>query len=168
MSGGPDRAALERSPLEWLGDRFAAAWTGGEGGFAACCTPDVRYEDPVAVEPLEGHERLEAHAARLRRAFWDLRVDRVAPALGNDAYACLPWRLEGVQRGRLGGVPPTGRAVTLHGVHYVELVDGKIRRARGFFDLYSAATQLGLLPGRGSLGETALLALRGFGLRSRS
>ena len=58
--------------------------------------------------------------------------------------------------------------MTLHGVHYVELSDGAVRRARGFFDLYDAATQLGLLPARGGLGETALLLLRGFGLRRRS
>ena len=32
----------------------------------------------------------------------------------------------------------------------------RVRRARGFFDLYDAATQLGLLPSRGGLGETAL------------
>ena len=38
---------------------------------------------------------------------------------------------------------------------------------RAFFDLYDAATQLGVLPGRGTLGEKALLVLRGFGLRSR-
>ena len=46
--------------------------------------------------------------------------------------------------------------------------DGEVRRARGFFDLYDAATQLGLLPARGGLGETALLLLRGFGLKRRS
>jgi len=57
--------------------------------------------------------------------------------------------------------------VTLHGVHYLELVDGGVRRARGFFDLYDAATQLGLLPARGGLGEAALLMLRGFGVRRR-
>jgi hypothetical protein len=37
---------------------------------------------------------------------------------------------------------------------------------RGFFDLYDAATQLGVLPGHGTLGEKALLMLRGFGLRA--
>jgi hypothetical protein len=57
--------------------------------------------------------------------------------------------------------------VTVHGLHYLELTDGAVRRARGFFDLYDAATQLGLLPARGGLGETALLLLRGFGLRRR-
>ncbi len=39
---------------------------------------------------------------------------------------------------------------------------------RAFFDLYDAAMQLGLLPQRGTLGERALLMLRGFGMRSGS
>jgi hypothetical protein len=64
-------------------------------------------------------------------------------------------------------LPATERFVTLHGLHYIELSDDAVRRARGFFDLYDAATQLGLLPARGGLGEAALLLLRGFGLRRR-
>ena len=57
--------------------------------------------------------------------------------------------------------------MALHGVHFIELSDGAMRRARGFFDLYDAATQLGLLPARGGMGETALFLLRGFGLRRK-
>jgi hypothetical protein len=44
------------------------------------------------------------------------------------------------------------------------LRDGDVSRARGFFDVYDVAVQLGLLPQRGSLGESALMVLRGFGL----
>ena len=65
-------------------------------------------------------------------------------------------------------MPGTGRFLVLHGVHYVELADGRVKRARGFFDLYDAAVQLGLLPARGSLAETAVLLVRGFGLRPRA
>jgi hypothetical protein len=62
-------------------------------------------------------------------------------------------------------LPATDRFLTVSGLHWIELVDGEVRRARGFFDLYGAAVQLGLLPERGGLGEAALLLLRGFGLR---
>jgi hypothetical protein len=51
-------------------------------------------------------------------------------------------------------------------VFYCELDDGRLRRVRAFFDLYDAAVQLGVLPARGTLGEKALLVLRGFGLRA--
>ena len=43
-------------------------------------------------------------------------------------------------------LPPTGKPLSLHGLHYLELSDGRVRRARGFFDLYEGAAQLGVLP----------------------
>lgn len=154
--------------VEPLGDRWQGAWLGRGQGFAACCTPDVQYEDPVAIEPLRGVGELEAHARRLRAAFPDLRLERSAERIGDERFACLPWRIVGTQRGALGALPPSGRFMALHGLHYVELSDGLVRRARGFFDLYDAGVQLGLLPARGGLGETALLLLRGFGLRPKA
>jgi steroid delta-isomerase-like uncharacterized protein len=126
---------------------------------------DVHYEDPATVEPLSGLGALETHAESLREAFPDLRIERTGPRIGDEHYACVPWRAAGTHRGQLAALPGSNRFVVLHGVHFIELVDGRVRRARGFFDLYEAAVQLGLLPGRGSLGETALLLLRGFGLR---
>ena len=156
---------LERSALDALGARWLEGWAGA--GFEACCTPDVSYEDPVAVEPLRGVEDLGRHAAALREALPDLRVEATSPALGRGSHACFPWRLLGTHRGDTPVLPATERFLTIHGIHYVELSDGAVRRARGFFDLYEAATQLGLLPARGGLGETALLLLRGFGVRRR-
>ena len=156
---------LERGELDGLADRWRAAWQGA--GFEACCTPDVSYEDPVAMHPLRGVEELDRHAMALRGAFPDLRVEATAAPLGRGHHACVPWRALGTHRGDIGALPATDRFVALHGLHYLELADGAVRRARGFFDLYDAATQLGLLPARGGLGETALLMLRGFGLRRR-
>jgi steroid delta-isomerase-like uncharacterized protein len=163
---GAEHAALEHPALEQLAASWRRAWM--RGGFSACCTPDVVYEDPVAVEPLRGVEELEAHALALRSALPDLRVEGSSPALGSGAHACLPWRLAGTHKGDAGVLPATNRFIAVHGVHYVELADGLVRRARGFYDLYDAAIQLGLLPARGGLGETPLLLLRGFGLRRRA
>lgn len=161
MSTGTD---LERGRLDELAERWAAAWT-GHGAFADCCTPDVAYEDPLTPAPLAGPEAVTAHAATMRRVFPDARVERTAAALERGGNACFPWRLDGTHLGEHGPLPATERELSLHGLHYVELVDGRVRRARGFFDLYQGAQQLGLLPPRGGLGEAALLLLRGFGLR---
>ena len=156
---------LERSALDVVGARWREGWTAG--GFEGCCTPDVSYEDPVASEPLEGLEALDAHAATLRRALPDLRLEATSPVLARGGHLCVPWRLAGTHKGDLAMLPATNRFLVLHGLHYVELSDGAIRRARGFFDLYDAAVQLGLLPARGGVGEAALLLLRGFGLRRK-
>ena len=157
----PQRAAVDE-----LAARWRVAWQ--QEGFSSVCTPDVRYEDPVVVEPVDGIEALHGLAVKLRAAFPDLRMERAGMPLDRDGYACLPWRALGTQKGDLPSLPATNRFVIVHGIHYVELADGLVRRARGFFDLYDVATQLGLLPQRGSLGETALLLLRGFGLRPRA
>lgn len=163
-----DAVDLEQAEV----DALAAAWTAAfteAAGFASCCTAGVSYEDPLAVEPLVGLEALELHAAALRSAFPDARVERTAAALRRGAHACLPWRLVGTHRGDLGqALSATDRPLTLHGLHYVELIDGRINRARGFFDLYDGSVQLGLLPSRGGWGEAALLLLRGFGLRRQA
>jgi hypothetical protein len=156
---------LARSELDALADRWRAGWAGE--GFEACCTPDVGYEDPVAVQPLAGIQALEGHAAALRRAMPDLKIQASAPPLGRGGHACVPWRLLGTHKGDTPVLPATDRFIVLHGLHYVEVSDGLIRRARGFFDLYDVAVQLGLLPARGGLGEAALLLLRGFGVRRR-
>lgn len=157
---------LERGALDELAARWRRAWEGG--GFEPCCTPDLSYEDPVAVEPLRGPEALDRHAGMLRGAFPDLTVEATAAPLGRGDHACIPWRALGTHRGDFGvTLPATDRFVALHGLHYIELSDGLVRRARGFFDLYDGAVQLGLLPARGGLGEAALLMLRGFGVRRR-
>jgi steroid delta-isomerase-like uncharacterized protein len=157
---------LERAELDTLAARWRRAFR--DGSFERCCTPDVTYEDPVVPQPLEGLAALREHAAALREALPDLRIEGTAPPLARDAHACIPWRLAGTHSGHASALPATNRFVAVHGLHYVELADGLVRRARGFFDLYGAGTQLGLLPARGGLGETALFLLRGFGLRRRS
>jgi steroid delta-isomerase-like uncharacterized protein len=154
---------LEPLAPDSLAERWLAAWMTGR--FASVCAVDVQYEDPATREPLAGLGPLEAHARMLHDAFPDLRLERTGPRVGDEAYACVPWRAAGTHRGQLGALPGSNRFVTVHGVHFVELADSRVRRARGFFDLYDAGIQLGLLPGRGSLSETALLLLRGFGLR---
>jgi len=153
------------APADQLAGAWLRAWT-GDMGFADCCTYDVQYEDPLAHEPLQGVEALEQHAAQLRAVLPDLRIERTGRLLVDGSNACIPWRAAGTHKNGSATLPATQRFVTLHGLHYVELADGQVRRARGFFDLYGAATQLGILPARGGIGESVLLLLRGFGLRA--
>jgi predicted ester cyclase len=169
MREGGSSQELERSRIDRIGDRWEAGWSGGgRDEFALCCTVDIRYEDPLTAEPIEGVDALLRHAERLRRAIPDLRVERAGARIAEGRNACFPWRIVGTQTGSLGEIPPTDHFLTMHGIHYVELRDDLICRARGFFDVHDAAVQLGVLPKSGSLAQSALLMLRGFGLRVRS
>jgi steroid delta-isomerase-like uncharacterized protein len=153
--------------VDELIDRWEKAWSSSDpDAFRPLCVPDVHYEDPLTAEPLEGVEELVRHAEQLWSAFPDARLQRTGERLSNGRYVAAPCKLLGTHRAPLGGLPATNRFLVVHCVFYCELNRRRLLRVRGFFDLYDAATQLGVLPGRGSLGEKALLMLRGFGLRA--
>ena len=157
--------------IDSLVDRWQAAWRSRDRrAFRDVCAVDVHYEDPLCGEPREGPEEVADHAARLWAMFPDARVERTGERLAGGAFVAAPCKVLGTHRGAIEGLPASGRFVVLHLVCYLEL-DGRrerVLRARSFFDAYEAAVQLGVLPARGTLGERALLVLRGFGLRSRT
>lgn len=150
-------------------DAFQSAWSGRvRAAFASCCTIDVHYEDPLSGGAREGLDALGEHAARLWTAFPDVRVERAGERLRGGRLVAAPYRIHGTHRGDLPRLPATSRVLALHGILWCELAPDvdRVWRARAFFDPYDAAVQLGILPRAGSLGERALLMLRGFGLRS--
>ena len=102
-------------------------------------------------------------------AFPDARVERTGPLMTEGSHVADPVKLVATHRGELEGLPASGNFVVVHAVLICELSeDGeKLWRIRAFYDAYGAAVQLGVMPERGSMGEKALLMLRGFGLRAR-
>jgi steroid delta-isomerase-like uncharacterized protein len=153
--------------VDELFDGWESAWSSKDPeAFVPVCSTTVHYEDPLTTEPLEGIEALARHAGRLWAGFPDARVEKTGERLSNGRFVAAPCKLLATHRAPLEGLPATNKFVVVHCVFYCELEHGLLWRIRGFYDLYDAATQLGLLPGRGSLGEKALLMLRGFGLRA--
>jgi steroid delta-isomerase-like uncharacterized protein len=153
--------------VDALFDAWERAWSGRDGAaFAPLCADAFAYEDPLTPEPLHGVNALVAHARRLWRAFPDARVNSTGERLTDGRFACAPCKILGTHRGRIGGVTPTGRFIVVHALVYAELRDDRLLRARAFFDVHGAATALGVLPQPGTMGEKALLLLRGFGLRA--
>jgi steroid delta-isomerase-like uncharacterized protein len=153
--------------VDELIDRWEAAWSGrDEAAFEVVCDRRVHYEDPLTPEPLEGLDLVQSHASRLWAAFPDARVERTGDRLTDGDFVASPCKVLGTHRASLNGLPATNRFVVMHAIFYSEMRHEKLLRVRGFFDLYDVATQLGVLPARGTLGEKALLMLRGFGLRA--
>lgn len=163
-----DPGAVAKRPVDVLLDGWEAAWSGGDArAFAPLCDGDVHYEDPLTQGPLVGVGELEDLARRLWSGFPDARLERAGERLTDGRYVAAPCKLAGTHREAVDGLPATGRFVVIHCVFYCELRAGRLLRIRAFYDLYEAATQLGVLPRHGTLGEKALLTLRGFGLRAR-
>jgi steroid delta-isomerase-like uncharacterized protein len=152
--------------VDELIDGWQEAWSGKDPtAFAEVCATGVQYEDPLTDEPLNGIDALSAHAARLWAGFPDARLERTGERLDNGHFVAAPCKVLGTHRAQLEGLPATNRFVVVHCVFYCELQHELLFRVRTFFDVYGAAVQLGVLPARGTLGEKALLMLRGFGLR---
>ncbi len=150
-----------------LFDGWERAWSGRDtAAFEPLCDPDVHYEDPLTPQPLEGAGAIAAHATRLWAAFPDARVQGTGDRLVGGTYVAAPCKLLATHREDIGGLAATNRFIIVHGVIYAELREGRLLRVRAFYDLYGAAVQLGVLPKPGTLGERALLMLRGFGLRT--
>jgi steroid delta-isomerase-like uncharacterized protein len=153
--------------VDELIDAWEAAWSGrDESAFASVCSSKIHYEDPLTPEPLEGLDQFLRHPTRLWAAFPDARVEQTGERLTNDRFVAAPCKALGTHRGPLEGLPATNRFVVVHRIFYCEVRRNRLLRVRGFYDLYDVATQLGVLPARGTLGEKALLVLRGFGLRA--
>ncbi|HEX3803801.1 MAG TPA: ester cyclase [Solirubrobacteraceae bacterium] len=153
--------------VDELFDAWEDAWSNKDmDAFRQVCSTTVHYEDPLTAEPLEGIPALITHAERLWDAFPDARLEQLGPRLAQGRMATAPCKLLATHREPVGGLPATNKFIVVPVVFYCELERGRLLRVRAFFDLYDAAVQLGVLPGRGSLGEKALLMLRGFGLRA--
>jgi steroid delta-isomerase-like uncharacterized protein len=153
--------------VDELFDAWERAWSGRDpAAFEPLCADGFTYEDPLTPEPIDGADGLAAHARQLWEAFPDARVNTTGERLTDGRFACAPCKLLGTHGGQVGGVTPTGRFVVVHALVYAELRDDRFLRARAFFDVHGAATALGVLPRPGTVGEKALLLLRGFGLRA--
>jgi predicted ester cyclase len=125
----------------------------------------VHYEDPLLPEPLQGADAIARRAAKVWEAFPDARLQPIGPRLSDGSHASAPAKLLGTHRGPLEGLSATNRFVVVHVVFFAELREERLFRVRAFFDVYGAAVALGVLPKPGTLGEKALLMLRGFGLQ---
>jgi steroid delta-isomerase-like uncharacterized protein len=153
--------------VDELFNDWERAWSARDpAAFAPMCADAFAYEDPLTPVPLDGPAALGAHARRLWDAFPDVRVNSTGERLTDGRYACSPCKILGTHGGRIGGVAPTGRFLVVHALVYAELRDERLLRVRAFFDVHGAATALGVLPQPGTVGEKALLLLRGFGLRA--
>jgi steroid delta-isomerase-like uncharacterized protein len=153
--------------VDELIDAWEAAWSEKDDrAFVRICTSDIHYEDPLAGEPLEGIEALRGHVRTLWAAFPDARLQKLGNRLTDGRFVAAPSKLLATHREPLAGLAATNKFIVVPCIFYCEVHHGRLLRVRAFYDLYDAATQLGILPGRGSLAEKALLILRGFGLRT--
>jgi predicted ester cyclase len=103
----------------------------------------VDHTNPPGLQHgLESHKQI---VTILHNAFSDLRWDCESPIAEGDKVA-LRVMMHGTHRGEFFGIPPTGKRVTVSGIHILRIANGKIAEHWGNNDDLSMMQQLGAAP----------------------
>jgi hypothetical protein len=147
-------------------DAFLDAWNGRvQAAFAAPARPTCTTRTRSSVSRSGARGARDARG-RLWEAFPDVRIEEAGERLRGGAFTALPVKALGTNTGELDGLPPTKRFVVVHAVVYAE-VRGPGSSARGSSATATTRRAARAAPAPGTLGDKALLALRGFGLAPR-
>jgi steroid delta-isomerase-like uncharacterized protein len=164
---GPDQSAsaAEAAASEAL-DRWYSAWNAHDArAILALTTEDIRYEDPMAPEPImHGREQIEPYLHGGLHAVPDLHIEMldkwvtpggqvIASAFQFTATFSAPLNYPGRP-----SLAPTGRKLQVTGMDRSEIRDSRLARHQIFWDAAELGRQMGLLPPRNSPAER-------FGLR---
>jgi steroid delta-isomerase-like uncharacterized protein len=136
---------------------------------ATLVTEDFELVDVPSGGAFHGPEGCREWLGTFRTALPDARTEIVNAFAKGDRVAT-----EHIGRGThtgpfvtpAGTIPPTGRKIELRIGEVYELSEGKIRRLHAY-DSSTMLRQLGLLPPQGSVGERAMTALMGLGVKAK-
>jgi steroid delta-isomerase-like uncharacterized protein len=78
-------------------------------------------------------------------AFPDAKI-RIEDAVSDGDTVASRWTITGTHRGDFQGVPPTGRPITMKGVDFSRVVDGRVAEHWAQFDVLAVMQQIGALP----------------------
>ena len=108
-------------------------------------TADCEVHDVGLAQPLHGPEGVRRATLFSLLGFPDLRFTLVRTAVDGNCVV-FEWSAQGTQRGKVMGIPPTNRAVTMTGVTWLVLRGDQILSARRMWDVAAMLRQMGLLP----------------------
>jgi steroid delta-isomerase-like uncharacterized protein len=104
----------------------------------------VLYDSGVAT-PAVGRRKIAALYARHYAAIPDahVHVDRM---VAESDTVVAEWTSSGTHRGKLMGIPPTGKTVSFKGVSFIRYRNGVAVNDTRVWDLAGLLRQIGLLP----------------------
>ena len=159
------REDLDQEWVEGFAQRWLEAWNSHDPErLLALMTDDIVYDDSAWPKTMRGHADVREFLEHTWRAIPDLRFEvREGPYVrAGEPKAAFWWDGYGTHTGVLDppGLAPTGTRLEFDGADFHEYSDGKVARLRIVFDMADLSRQLGLLPGHGSTGEKAIVAVQ--------
>jgi steroid delta-isomerase-like uncharacterized protein len=110
---------------------------------------EVIADDFVGISPTDGEFRGPAGFRQLVERYISafpnasMRITRV---IAEGDMIATHWTATGTHNGELMGIAPTGRDVTVEGVQFDRIRDGKIVESHGLFDALGLLQQIGAVP----------------------
>jgi steroid delta-isomerase-like uncharacterized protein len=118
-------------------------------GAIALTTPEVTFVNVATGQAFQGPEGVRHFLQGWATAFPDSRVETTR-VVADEQGAVVEFRGRGTHSGPLlspaGDIPPTGRSVDVPFVQVVDLQQGKIVKARLYFDSMMLLQQVGVVP----------------------
>lgn len=105
---------------------------------------DFAFHDPMS--PSAGTD-LKAYRQFIDanlKTFPDLRLN-VVDIIGSGEIVATRWQASGTHKGELAGHAPTGKTLSVSGMNFARVVDGKCVESWGNWDALGMMQQLGLL-----------------------
>jgi steroid delta-isomerase-like uncharacterized protein len=100
---------------------------------------------PGAPGPIRGKDGFRGFASSYLAAFPDGTIT-IDHQIAEGDFVATRWTGRGTNTGELMGMPPTGRQVTIEGITYSRVADGKAHEAWLIWDTLSMMQQLGAVP----------------------
>jgi steroid delta-isomerase-like uncharacterized protein len=112
---------------------------------AAYFDEEAELRDVAVARPATGRQQIAAVYARQIAAIPDsvVRVDRM---VAEGEMVVVEWTLSGTHRGRLMGIPATGKPVSFKGVSMLRYRKNMVVADTRVWDLAGLLRQIGLLP----------------------
>jgi steroid delta-isomerase-like uncharacterized protein len=100
---------------------------------------------PGLSEPIRGKDGFREFLNSFLTGFPDGTIT-VDGQIAEGEFVATRWTARGTHTGQLMRMPPTGKQVTIEGLAYARISDGKSREAWVSWDTLSLMQQLGLVP----------------------
>jgi steroid delta-isomerase-like uncharacterized protein len=100
---------------------------------------------PGTPEPIRGKEGFREFVNSYLAGFPDGTIT-VESQIAEGEFVATRWTGRGTNTGELMGMPPTGKEITIDGITYSRIADGKSREAWLLWDTLAMMQQLGAVP----------------------
>jgi steroid delta-isomerase-like uncharacterized protein len=107
--------------------------------------PNYVLHDPSTPGEVEGPEAMKQYINMYRTAFPDTRFT-VEDQIAEGDEVVTRWTGQGTHEGELMGIPPTGNQVTVTGIEFDRVSDGKMQETWVNYDALGMMQQLGVIP----------------------